>query len=56
VQPFVEYQPISRITDTLRGLAIGKVEAANLMTTMTWCIGLLVGLGYLALHGQGRRR
>jgi ABC-2 type transport system permease protein len=56
VQPFVQYQPISQITDTLRGLTIGKVEAANLMTTMAWCIGLLVGLGYLALQGQGRRR
>jgi ABC-2 type transport system permease protein len=56
VQPFVEYQPISQITDTLRGLAIGKVEATNLMTTMAWCIGLLVGLGYLALQGQERRR
>lgn len=56
VQPFVEYQPISQITDTLRGMAIGTVETANLMTTVGWCIGLLAGLGYLALQGQGRRR
>ena len=56
VQPFVEYQPISQITDTLRGMAIGTVETANVMTTVAWCTALLVGLGYLALQGQGRRR
>lgn len=50
VQPFVEYQPISQITETLRGFASGSVEVTNLLTTITWCGALLVGLGCLALH------
>jgi ABC-2 type transport system permease protein len=56
VQPFVEYQPISQITETLRGFASGEVEAANLTITLVWCIGLLSGLGYLALQAQRRPR
>jgi ABC-2 type transport system permease protein len=56
VQPFVEYQPISQITGTLRGFASGTVDGANLMITLTWCAALLAGFGYLALQGQGRRR
>lgn len=54
VQPFVEYQPISQITETLRGFASGRVDGANLAITLAWCIALLVGFGYLAIHGQGR--
>jgi ABC-2 type transport system permease protein len=56
VQPFVEYQPISQITETLRGLASGTVAAGNLTITLAWCVGLLLGFGYLAVQGQGRRR
>ena len=56
VQPFVEYQPISQITETLRGFASGEVVAANLTITLVWCIGLLSGLGYLALQAQRRPR
>jgi ABC-2 type transport system permease protein len=56
VQPFVEYQPISQITETLRGLASGTVASGNLTITLAWCIGLLLGFGYLAVQGQGRRR
>jgi ABC-2 type transport system permease protein len=54
VQPFVQYQPISQITETLRGLASGVIVPANLAITLVWCIGLLVGLGYLALKSQKR--
>jgi ABC-2 type transport system permease protein len=56
VQPFVEYQPISQITETLRGFASGEVQPANLTITLVWCIGLLSGLGYLALQAQRRPR
>jgi len=56
VQPFVEYQPISQITETLRGFASGEVVASNLTMTLAWCIALLVGFGYLALRGQAGRR
>ncbi|MBJ7338432.1 ABC transporter permease [Mycolicibacterium sp.] len=56
VQPFVEYQPISQITETLRGFASGEVVASNLAITLAWCIGLLVVFGYFALQGQQRQR
>jgi ABC-2 type transport system permease protein len=56
VQPFVEYQPISQITETLRGFASGHVDGGNLTITLAWCAGLLIGLGYLAFQGQGRHR
>ena len=56
VQPFVEYQPISQITETLRGFASGRVVGANLVITLAWCIGLLAVFGYLALQGHRRTR
>ena len=57
VQPFVEYQPISQITDTLRGMAIGTVETANVMTTLAWCTRLCSSdLATSRYRGQGRRR
>jgi ABC-2 type transport system permease protein len=56
VQPFVEYQPISQITETLRGFASGEVAAGNLTVTLVWSVGLLFGLGYLALRAQRRPR
>jgi ABC-2 type transport system permease protein len=56
VQPFVEYQPISQITETLRGFASGRIASANLTITLVWCVGLLLGLGFLALRAQRRPR
>jgi ABC-2 type transport system permease protein len=56
VQPFVEYQPISQITQTLRGFTSGHVDGTNLAITLTWCFALLLGLGTLALQAQRRPR
>lgn len=56
VQPFVEYQPISQITETLRGFASGMIVPANLTITLVWCFGLLFGCGYLAMRAQRRIR
>jgi len=56
VQPFVRYQPISQVTDTLRGLAVGHVIGGNLMTSLAWCLGLLVVFGAIALRMQRRVR
>jgi ABC-2 type transport system permease protein len=56
VQPFVEYQPISQITGTLRGFASGRVGAPNLIISLSWCVGLVVVLGWLALRSQQRPR
>jgi ABC-2 type transport system permease protein len=51
---FVEYQPISQITETLRGFTTGSVATGNLVTSLAWCIGLLVVFGAIAVRLQGR--
>lgn len=56
IQPFVLYQPISVITDTLRGFSSGHVQAANLAASVAWCVGLLLVLGAVAMRGQRRER
>jgi len=55
LHPFVQYQPISQITETLRGFTSGHVAMGNLVTSLAWCIGLLVVLGIIAVRLQGRR-
>jgi ABC-2 type transport system permease protein len=40
LQPFVRYQPVSQVTETLRGFATGNVIAINLATSIAWCLGL----------------
>jgi ABC-2 type transport system permease protein len=54
VQPFVHYQPVSQITETLRGFASGHVVATNLTATLAWCLGLLILFGAIALRMQRR--
>ncbi len=55
LQPFVQYQPISQITETLRGFTSGQVAPGNLTASLAWCIGLLVLFGAIAMRLQGRR-
>jgi ABC-2 type transport system permease protein len=50
--PFVRYQPVSQVTETLRGLAAGHVTGAGLAVTTAWCVTLLVVFGGLALRMQ----
>jgi ABC-2 type transport system permease protein len=52
--PFVRYQPVSQVTETLRALAGGHVAAAGLSATVAWCVGLLALFGGLALRMQRR--
>jgi ABC-2 type transport system permease protein len=54
--PFVRYQPVSQVTETLRALASGHVTVAGLAATVAWCIALLALFGGLALHMQRRTR
>ena len=54
LQPFVRYQPVSQVTETLRGFAIGHVVGGNLVTSLAWCVGLLVVFGAIALRMQRR--
>ncbi len=52
--PFVRYQPVSQVTETLRELASGHVAVAGLAATAAWCVGLLVLFGGFALQMQRR--
>lgn len=52
VQPFVRYQPISQITETLRSFTGGTVRAGNLAATLAWCLGALALFGWLAMRAQ----
>jgi ABC-2 type transport system permease protein len=54
--PFVRNQPVSQVTETLRGLASGHIIAASLAVTAAWCIALLMLFGGLALRMQGCTR
>lgn len=52
--PFVRYQPVSQVTETLRGLAAGHATGVDLAATLAWCLGLLALFGGLALRTQRR--
>jgi ABC-2 type transport system permease protein len=54
--PFVRYQPVSQVTETLRGLASGHFTGVGLAVTAAWCIALLALFGCLALRMQRRMR
>jgi ABC-2 type transport system permease protein len=54
LHPFVRYQPVSQVTQTLRGFATGHVVVSNLATSLAWCLGLLVVFGAIAVRVQGR--
>lgn len=55
LHPFVRYQPISQITETLRGFAVGHVAGPNFAVSLAWCLGLLIALGVMAVRTQQRR-
>lgn len=55
LSPFVRNQPVSQVSETLRGLSIGHVAATNLATTSAWCFGLLLVFGAVAVRIQRRR-
>ena len=54
LHPFVRYQPVSQVTETLRGFATGHVVVSNLATSLAWCLGLLVVFGAIAVRMQRR--
>jgi ABC-2 type transport system permease protein len=54
LHPFVRYQPVSQVAQTLRGFATGHVVAINLATSLAWCLGLLVVFGAIAVRMQRR--
>ncbi|BCZ23714.1 ABC transporter permease [Mycobacterium senriense] len=52
--PFIRNQPVSQVTETLRGLTTGHVTSRDLTVTSTWCLGLLALFGVLAVRMQRR--
>jgi ABC-2 type transport system permease protein len=54
LHPFVRYQPVSQVTETMRGLATGHVVISNLAMSLAWCLGLLVVFGAFAMRMQRR--
>jgi ABC-2 type transport system permease protein len=54
LEPFVLYQPVSQVTETLRGFAVGHVLGGNLAASLAWCVGLLVVFGVIAMRMQRR--
>lgn len=52
LHPFVRNQPVSQVTETLRGFSGGHVVVNNLTTSLTWCLVLLVIFGPIALRMQ----
>jgi ABC-2 type transport system permease protein len=54
IEPFVRYQPVSQVTETLRGFSVGHVVGSNVAATMGWCVALLVVFGAIALRLQRR--
>lgn len=53
---FVRYQPVSQVTETLRGFTGGYVVGSNLAISVAWCSGLLVVFGAVALRMQRRKQ
>ncbi|PRC44774.1 ABC transporter [Mycobacterium sp. ITM-2017-0098] len=51
---FVQYQPVSQVTQTLRGLTTGHIIYGNLAVSLAWCVGLLIVFGALAVRAQRR--
>jgi ABC-2 type transport system permease protein len=56
LHPFVRYQPVSQVTETLRGFATGDVVVGNLAASLAWCVGLLVVFGAIAVRMESRRQ
>ncbi|MEI8082383.1 MAG: ABC transporter permease [Actinomycetes bacterium] len=56
LQGFVRYQPVSQVTETLRGLAAGHIAARSVTISLAWCIGMVVVFGAIAFRMQRRVR
>lgn len=56
IEPFVRHQPVSVVTETLRGFAGGHADPGNVAATMAWCVGMLLVFGAIAVRLQRRTR
>lgn len=56
LHPFVRNQPVSQVTETLRGFASGHVVVSNLFISAAWCVGLLAAFAAIAMRIQRQTR
>ncbi|ORB72131.1 ABC transporter permease [Mycobacterium scrofulaceum] len=54
LRPYVRYQPVSQVSETLRGLASGYVVVANLAASLAWCLGMVLVFGAITVRMQRR--
>lgn len=52
LQGFVRYQPVSQITEAMRGFTSGHIDSGNLGVSLAWCVGLLLVFGTVAMRVQ----
>jgi ABC-2 type transport system permease protein/oleandomycin transport system permease protein len=49
LQGWAENQPLSVVTDAVRGLTSGQVDASDVWTALAWCIGIIAVAAPLAV-------
>ncbi|UXA04251.1 ABC transporter permease [Mycobacterium sp. SMC-2] len=54
LRPYVRNQPVSQVTETLRGLARGHVAVGTFVAGMAWCVGMMLVFGAITLRMQRR--
>ncbi|MFF3581064.1 ABC transporter permease [Streptomyces mirabilis] len=50
LQAFTDYNPLSALADTTRGLMVGGPVTHNLMVTLAWTAGLTLVMAPIAIH------
>jgi ABC-2 type transport system permease protein len=54
LRPYVRNQPVSQISETLRGFATGHIVVGNLAASLAWCLGMVLAFGAITLRMQRR--
>jgi ABC-2 type transport system permease protein len=54
LRPFVRNQPVSEVSETLRGMACGHVAVGNVVASLAWCAGMALVFGAITLRMQRR--
>lgn len=52
---FAEHQPVSLISNAIRGLLLNSPDASTILQALAWCVGILVAFIPLATWAYGRR-
>ncbi len=55
LRAFAEHQPVSLITNAVRGLVLGNPSSATIWQAVAWCTGMLVVFIPVAVWAYGRR-